>query len=70
MRMRRHPPRRRFRTDGDAVLAFYLAELLGRTVRELEQTMSAREFFQWRAYLAVKREREELAMREAARSSR
>jgi hypothetical protein len=52
------------------MLVHYLAELMGRTVRELEQTMSAREFVEWRAYLAVKREQEEIAMREAARGTK
>jgi hypothetical protein len=38
-----------------------LAEILGRTVDELRQTMSNAEFVQWTRYLARKAQRAELA---------
>ncbi len=40
---------------------FFLAETLGRTVGELEATMSAAEFMEWSAWLKVKADEQEKA---------
>lgn len=52
---------RQFADDGDVEFEFQLAELLHRTVAQLRQDLSQREFVQWYVYLVRKRQREELA---------
>lgn len=65
-------PPKAFLGDGDAAdregihpLDFELAAMLGCTVAELQDRMTAREWLHWSRYLGVKRQNEELAARRA-----
>lgn len=55
------------RGDGSTdVFLYYLAEKLGKTVRELDDMPHA-EYAAWKSYVKVKQQQEELAMKVARR---
>jgi hypothetical protein len=53
----------RFEENPDEDLDFRVAQIVGRTVDELRQTISNEEFVAWGVWLARERQREELRWR-------
>ncbi len=51
----------RLETDAEFHFEFFLAEKLGRTITELRQTLTQREFVQWSIYYGRKAQQRELA---------
>lgn len=56
--------------DSDLEFTYYLADRLGKTVAELERTMSNAEFVRWGVYHARKAQRAELAQKMAQHETR
>lgn len=59
-----------FENTEDLELTYYLADRLGKTVAELEESMSAAEFVRWAIFHARKAQRAELAQKMQAAQGR
>lgn len=49
---------------------YIVAELLGRTAQEVEETMSTKELLRWMAFLKIRNEEEEKARKKAEQEAR
>ena len=55
--------------DNYLYLQFFIAEKLGKTHREIVNTMTMEELYAWSAYLDLKNDREEKAYEDARRKA-
>tara|TARA_R100000781_G_C4064762_1_gene122347 strand:+ start:739 stop:933 length:195 start_codon:yes stop_codon:yes gene_type:complete len=57
------------KNDSYLLLQFFIAEKLGKTHREIRETMSTQELYAWSAYYTIKSEQEEKAYEDARRNA-